>query len=199
MPRGSARIGESQRQCAALELLDESGLSVASDTRQRLGHVRRDTGILRGQRPVDLARLSACTQWGQRDKEARNPVIISIAKLRMAMRHGLTEDRFTLAPFAVSDVSSGRIVQFSLMKRAAGHAWMNNGLAASCVPRGWQQSIACNEPICATGDASALHRTRPEAALRHGRHAVRPAGHDRPTARNAARGTCRTACLPPVD
>jgi ADP-ribose pyrophosphatase len=110
IPRGYAKIGESQQQCAARELLEETGLSVDPDTLELLGHVRPNTGILRSRIPLYLAKIPAETQRGQRDKEARKLVFIPMTELTIAIRNGLIEDGFALsalALFAAYDVSSG--------------------------------------------------------------------------------------------
>jgi ADP-ribose pyrophosphatase len=101
IPRGYAEAGESANQCAARELLEETGFTVSPEALELLGYVRPDTGILRSRVAIYFARIPAGSPQAKRDAEARSLVLVPMSDLTTTLLSGFIEDGFTLSALAL--------------------------------------------------------------------------------------------------
>lgn len=101
IPRGYAQMGESVRQCAARELLEETGFFVDPLELVWLGYVRPNTGILRSRVALFAAQIDADLSPVGRDAEANRVVAVPMDELVSNLRNGLIEDSFTLSAIAL--------------------------------------------------------------------------------------------------
>lgn len=100
IPRGYGEPGETSRECAQRELLEETGLQVAPEQLEHLGRYKPNSAILTSTVDVYLARLDSDIALQQPDDEALGSILISLEQLQQMMLDGGIEDGFTLAALA---------------------------------------------------------------------------------------------------
>ncbi|TDQ59237.1 ADP-ribose pyrophosphatase, partial [Phaeovulum veldkampii DSM 11550] len=103
IPRGLCEPGETEAQCAARELAEETGLVIAPGALLPLGYCRPDTGLLAARVALflaDLGNLPDLPQAG--DGEAEGILRIPPPDLSRWLAEGRIEDSFALAAIALA-------------------------------------------------------------------------------------------------
>jgi ADP-ribose pyrophosphatase len=103
-PRGYADKGETAEQCAARELFEETGVSVAVEQLQLLGKVAPNTGLLDSIVNVYSAPIFDSVT-GPEDAEVTRVHQMSDNELRAAIKAGRIIDGFTLSALALIDAN----------------------------------------------------------------------------------------------
>lgn len=100
-PRGYGNENETNTQCAARELLEETGYKISESELIELGKIRPNSAILSSTVSVYLADISECEKISEPDNEVIELVYISKNEIKEKIKSGLIADGFTLSALAL--------------------------------------------------------------------------------------------------